>query len=77
MVDILPGDMAFDPAISGADARSTARSGVRPFRAFPAPGGGVVVEVLMPNGNFSDAIVIDPRRAGEMYMTKRRREMTQ
>ncbi len=77
VVDALPGDMQFDPAISNEDALSTLTTGVRPFRSFPAPSGDVAVQILMPNGSYSEAIVVPSARAGEMYMEKRRQEMTQ
>ncbi len=75
LVDAIPG-VEFDPAMSARDAISTARTDVRPFRAFPTPGGQIAVQIIRPDGNYSDPIIIPAREAGEMYMKRRRQDMT-
>lgn len=72
----LPGDVDFDPALSRYEAWDANYRGVRPFRAMISPGNDVVVRILKPDGNYSDNIVVPAQEAGEMYMERRRRELT-
>lgn len=68
-------DVNFEPAMSSTDAISTGLTGVRPFRAYPDPTGKtIVLEVLKPDGNYSEPIVVPAREAGELYMERRRGE---
>lgn len=77
--DWLPGEsdstfFGFGPPNSSA--LNNLGTGVRDFRAFPTPQGQVAVQVLLPSGNYSEAIVIDAERAGQLYMERRRSGMT-
>jgi hypothetical protein len=71
------GGFDFEPAQATNSALNTVGTGVRPFRSFPTPGGELAVQILKPDGNYSEAIVIPADRAGQMYMDQRRRELTQ
>lgn len=73
-IDAIPG-VTFQPAMSWTEAGDTDDTGVRPFRAFVTANKTIAVEVLLPNGNFSEPIVIPADRAGKAYMDKKRGEM--
>lgn len=69
-------DLEFPTTISDEDALSTARSGVRPFRVNPQViNGSVMVQVLKPDGSYSDHIAVPLRRAGEMHIKEFTRDM--
>lgn len=73
-IDAIPG-VTFQPAMSWTEAGDTDDTGVRPFRAFVTANKTIAVEVLLPNGNFSEPIIIPADRAGKAYMDKKRGEM--
>lgn len=65
----------FAPGMSTVDAIRTARTGFRPLQAYPtADGKGLAVSILMPDGNYSEPIVVPAREAGELYMQRRQSE---
>lgn len=66
----------FDPAMSRGDAWDSLASGVRPFQAFPTPDGGIGLQVLKPDGNFSEVIILPTEEIGETYYQFRRGQLT-
>lgn len=73
-IDAIP-FVNFDPAMSWTEAGDTDDTGVRPFRAFVTANKTVAVEVLLPNGNYSEPIVIPAGEAGKLYMKQKKGEM--
>ena len=65
-------DLNFEPGQSLGDTVMSGFSGTREFRTMLTPQGDVAIQVLNPNGSFSDAIPLPAERVGEMYMKKRR-----
>lgn len=59
----------FQPGMSMQAATETAISGIRPFRAFTAADGtSIAIQVLKPDGNYSEARVVPSDVAGRLYM---------
>lgn len=73
-IDMIP-FVDFDPAMSWTEAGDTDATGVRPFRTFVTANKTIAVEVLLPNGNFSEPIVIPAAQAGKTYMAEKKGDM--
>jgi hypothetical protein len=74
-IDAIP-FVDFAPAMSYREARDSRRGEVRPFRAFPSGKDQIAIQVLMPDGNYSDEIVLPTQEIGKLYMAKRKGEFT-